>query len=116
MLALVVAAKTFLVPSLWVTTVATPSNIPLELHPVARMITFFKTLFAYDASGIFLAIETSPRNFTGFKIFGANAHGHPLINLIKNDLVFFRVAHAIELDKAVAQEFSLALEYLLITL
>ena len=87
-----IGAKMLWVPCLWVTTVTAAPNISLELHPVACMITLLKALRAYDACGIFLAIETSPRNIAIVHLLRADTHRLSLVELGQDTFVLMSTA------------------------
>jgi len=57
----VFGAEMIFIPRFWISTIAAPTNISLELNSMSFMITAFKTVFAYDTSGILLAVEAAPR-------------------------------------------------------
>jgi hypothetical protein len=82
MLPFVVRAKMFRIPSFWISAVTAATCVSLELDPMSSMVTFLKAVFAYDTSWVLLTVHTSPADVAIVDLFGANTHGHILVNLL----------------------------------
>ena len=100
------------VPSVRVSTVATSSDISLELHIVAFVISFLEALLADNACRIFFAIKTPPGHIASWQLLRAHcclAAVVVLIKMIQYLLVLPFITGPIKLYQALREKFTHAL-------
>jgi hypothetical protein len=94
---LVVGAEAFCGPTIWVSTVTTPTHVSFQPDFMACMVSFFKASLADDASRVFLAVFAFPCHISDVQSFSTHTTG-ARICLLKLFYSFFRVLRTEEED------------------